>query len=65
MSPAGCRGQCVDDGKTLAMLSWGGAGAGQGAGSVAHRDEVLSQLLRHGGRLLRHHRLLVHTHDQS
>ena len=30
MSPAGCRGECVDDGKTLAMLSWGGAGRGRG-----------------------------------
>ena len=29
MTPAGCRGQCVDDGKTLAMLSWGGAGRGR------------------------------------
>ena len=34
-------------------------------GLVAHGDEVLPQLLSHDGRLLRHHRLLVHTHDQS
>ena len=37
MSPAGCRGQCVDDGKTLAMLSWGGVGRGGGGLSSPQR----------------------------
>merc|ERR1719270_313547 len=32
---------------------------------VADGDEVLAELLRHRGRLLRHHWLLVHTHDQG
>ena len=32
---------------------------------VADGDEVLAELLRHGGRLLRHHGLLVDAHDQG
>jgi len=32
---------------------------------VADGDEVLAQLLRHGGGLLRHHRLLVDAHNQG
>ena len=32
---------------------------------VSDADEVLAELFRHGGRLLRHDRVLVHAHDQG
>ena len=32
---------------------------------VAHGDEILAQLLRHGGRLLGDHGLLVHADNQG
>ena len=32
---------------------------------VADADEVLAELFRHGCRLLRHDRVLVHAHDQG